>query len=122
MTVALIEYGFVVALLTATGAWALESVCRMAGRPVRWVWAGGLVLTVVLVGVAPLRPPSISPPIPVVARTGAVAAGSPAALGQWQSVFVEMSGRMPIALDRYVAVTWLALSTLLLMLYAVVFL
>src|SRR5436190_1037058 len=125
MTVALIGYGFVIGLLTAAAASACERVCRIAGRPVRWAWAGGLALTVVLIGVAPLRPRSISSPIPSVVRAGTISVASRAPLAvptPWEKAIVELMPRVPASLERSIAQVWLAASTLLVLLYAVVFL
>ena len=48
-------YSLLVSALVAVAAWVLEEVCRLTGRPVRWVWLGALGVTLALVALAPLR-------------------------------------------------------------------
>lgn len=48
-------YALLVSTLVGAAAWVLEEVCRLVGRPVRWVWAGALAATLALVALAPLR-------------------------------------------------------------------
>ena len=55
MTIAWILYTLVVGLLVAGAARLLEGMLRLAGRPVRWVWAGALGLTIALAVIAPQR-------------------------------------------------------------------
>src|ERR1051326_5048006 len=75
MIVTLIGVGLVAGLLVAAGAWALSGMCRIAGRPVRWVWTGALALTVILTGLAPLR--RVSQPIAnATSRTVMIGSGS----------------------------------------------
>ena len=55
MTVAWILYALLVGTLIAGAARLLEGTLRIAGRPVRWAWAGALGLTVALAALAPTR-------------------------------------------------------------------
>jgi beta-lactamase regulating signal transducer with metallopeptidase domain len=48
-------YALLVGALVALAAYALDGVCRLVGRPTRWVWAGVMALTVALVALAPQR-------------------------------------------------------------------
>jgi beta-lactamase regulating signal transducer with metallopeptidase domain len=48
-------YASIVTACLAFAALAIESLLRQFGRPVRWVWAGALLTTVLLLGLAPLR-------------------------------------------------------------------
>ncbi len=45
-------YLFVVGSLLGAAAWWLDRLCRLSHKPTRWVWAGALLFTVVLAGVA----------------------------------------------------------------------
>src|SRR5437879_4686814 len=133
MTIVWIAYGLFVGSLIALGARALESVCRIAGRPIRWVWAGALVLMVVLVALAPFRPASMSPPAPpayrVTMRGSATSAESAtpalemiryAVATTVPGTIAAVSRGVPASLDRYVAAVWFGLSALLLVLLGVV--
>jgi beta-lactamase regulating signal transducer with metallopeptidase domain len=48
-------YALLVGTLVALAAYALDRVCRLVGRPTRWVWAGAMALAVALVALAPQR-------------------------------------------------------------------
>src|SRR5437879_4569347 len=133
MTIVWIAYGLFVGSLIALGARALESVCRIAGRPIRWVWAGALVLSVVLVGLAPFRPAPVSLPGPLAHRTttrgsARSAEGATPALQMIRhavattvpGTIAAVSRGVPASLDRYVAAVWFGLSALLLVLLGVV--
>ena len=66
-------YGAFVSLFVALGARAAESLGRLLGYPVRWVWAGALMLTVLVIGVAPFRAtaPAEQPPVITASPVGA---------------------------------------------------
>jgi biopolymer transport protein ExbD len=51
-------YAMAVGLLLAPAAWLLERGLGRVGAPTRWVWAGSLILCVVLPAVSPLGGPS----------------------------------------------------------------
>lgn len=55
MIVSWMLYSLLVSALVAAAAWVLEEVCRLLGRPVRWVWIGAMGATLALVALAPLR-------------------------------------------------------------------
>ena len=55
MTAAWMVYALLVGGLVALAAYALDGVCRLAGRPSRWVWVGAMLATVALVALAPQR-------------------------------------------------------------------
>jgi beta-lactamase regulating signal transducer with metallopeptidase domain len=63
-------YALLVSVLLAAGAWLLEGAVRLRGGPVRFLWLGALLATVVLTALAPLRTTS-APLLPSVtlART-----------------------------------------------------
>src|SRR5262249_41366109 len=50
-----IVYALVFGTLLALAAWSLEHVFRLAALPGRWVWAGALGVTLLLVALAPQR-------------------------------------------------------------------
>jgi beta-lactamase regulating signal transducer with metallopeptidase domain len=60
MTLAWILYSLLIGTLIAGAARLLEGMVRIAGRPVRWVWAGALALTIALAAMAPQRTTRIS--------------------------------------------------------------
>ncbi|HEX8209241.1 MAG TPA: M56 family metallopeptidase [Longimicrobium sp.] len=77
MIVSWMLYSLLVSVLVAAAAWVLEEVCRLLGRPVRWVWIGAMGATLALVALAPLRtsaPTSLAIDTAVVRRTAPVAA------------------------------------------------
>ncbi|HEX8672382.1 MAG TPA: M56 family metallopeptidase [Longimicrobium sp.] len=77
MIVSWMLYSLLVSALVAAAAWVLEEVCRLLGRPVRWVWIGAMGATLALVALAPLRttaPTSVSFDAAVVRRTAPIAA------------------------------------------------
>lgn len=75
-------YALLVSTLLGAAGWALEEVCRLLGRPVRWVWAGALAATLALVALAPLRTtPSAAPEIAGVMVRVTEPGAAPAARG-----------------------------------------
>jgi TonB-dependent SusC/RagA subfamily outer membrane receptor len=48
-------YTGLVGMLVAVAASAIDRVARLAGRPTRWVWVGGIVVAVGLAAIAPYR-------------------------------------------------------------------
>lgn len=52
---AVVAYLLVVGVLVAVAARAAEELLRLAGRPTRWAWAGGLLLLPALAAWAPLQ-------------------------------------------------------------------
>jgi beta-lactamase regulating signal transducer with metallopeptidase domain len=121
MTTLWITYGLLVGLLIAAAAAALETVCRIAGRPVRGVWAGALLLTVVLVGLAPFRSTSTPAGSPSPAAT-LLAPSSDGLAAVRQSVngaLIDISKRVSPFL-RYLPALWIAVSAALLVLFVVV--
>src|SRR5262245_41606222 len=103
MTASLILYGLVTGSLVAGGAWAADRVCRIAGFPTRFSWIAGLVLAVVLVAVAPLRPSPLPPPV---TRSGlaTVASVAPPVLAAARGI--------PDWIDPYLAGAWIGASVL----------
>jgi beta-lactamase regulating signal transducer with metallopeptidase domain len=69
VTISWIVYALVVGALVATAARLLEGMLRIAGRPVRWIWAGALGLTIVLAAVAPRRSVTGTLSAPLLERT-----------------------------------------------------
>jgi beta-lactamase regulating signal transducer with metallopeptidase domain len=77
MIVSWMLYSLLVSALVAAAAWVLEEVCRLLGRPVRWVWIGAMGATLALVALAPLRttaPTSVAFDAAVIRRTAPVPA------------------------------------------------
>jgi hypothetical protein len=130
MIVSWMLYSLLVSALVAAAAWVLEEVCRLVGRPVRWVWLGALAATLALVALAPLRataPSSSALQATVVsdaagtgaerASTGALAALAEAVaearelLGEVLGSAVALGGRIP---GEALAAGWMALSAALL--------
>jgi hypothetical protein len=58
-------YVLLVSALVAIGGNALEEVCRVGRRPIRFVWLGALLTTVTLAGLAPLRTVLTESPQPI---------------------------------------------------------
>ncbi|HEX6909213.1 MAG TPA: hypothetical protein VF142_02410, partial [Longimicrobium sp.] len=48
-------YALLVSVLVAAAAWLLEGAVRLRGGPVRLLWLGALLATVILTALAPLR-------------------------------------------------------------------
>jgi hypothetical protein len=74
MSGAWLVYSLFVATAVAVGARAAESLGRRLGYPVRWIWAGGMLVTLALADMAPYRGTTAAPP-----AVSALAAPSPAA-------------------------------------------
>ncbi len=92
-------YTLLVSTLLGAAAWALEEVCRLVGRPVRWVWAGALAATLALVALAPLRPaPPAAREIVGMAVRATEPASAPAARGRL-AVLVDALESARAALD-----------------------
>lgn len=130
MIVSWMLYSLLVSALVAAAAWVLEEVCRLVGRPVRWVWLGALAATLALVALAPLRataPPSSALEATVVsdaagARAGRGSTGVLAALaeamtearailGEVLGSAVALGGRIP---GEALMAGWIVLSATLL--------
>ena len=130
MIVSWMLYSLLVSALVAAAAWVLEEVCRLVGRPVRWVWLGALAATLALVALAPLRattPASTALEGTVVSDaagvqaerggTGLLAAlaeamaEARAILGEVLGSAVALGGRIP---GEALAAGWIALSATLL--------
>lgn len=129
MTAAWMAYALLVGALVALAAHALESVCRLAGRPARWVWTGAMLLTIGLVAAAPQRAPqpgvSVAPTRVVstvasveaprqtlVERFTASLLGVRGAVGDAVERGLAVAARLaPPPLERGLALLWLALST-----------
>ena len=135
MIAAWMLYALLVGALLALAAWLLEEVVRLRGGAVRFLWLGGLLATVALVALAPLRAPapvlrpSVLVPTPATAGAAdedAAPAGSAATLARaLQASREALAGtlRRAAALGRGTAGTalaagWGVLSAALLLLAA----
>lgn len=135
MTALWMLYALVVGTLLAITARALEGALRAAVLPVRWVWAGALVATVLLVAAAPHR--AAPAPAVQVVEVRQVPVGTPAAeapsprspVATLVSVLRE-AGDVPLQraaalietgsvgrLDRVLGGAWILLSLLLALLF-----
>jgi len=128
--IAWIVYGIVVGILLAIAAQAAQSLARLAGAPVRWVWTGAMLLTLSFVGLAPYRETaSVDPKFTVPGST--LAATSPAAVRWMWSVIPQRvvdvvrralvapiergvavaERRLPATVDSYLIALWLSVSS-----------
>jgi beta-lactamase regulating signal transducer with metallopeptidase domain len=125
-------YALLVGALAAVAARGLESALRLVGRPVRWVWAAALALSVLLVTLAPQR---VAPPVQV-----RVAASQPLTMDApvptrvrqpapgWRSLPADAAGALrrlladsasvPDSVEPWLAGAWGASSLLALLLLA----
>jgi beta-lactamase regulating signal transducer with metallopeptidase domain len=135
-------YALLVGAMLAGAAAALESLCRLAGRPTRWVWSGALLAAVALTALAPWRAsrPDAAPlPLPLrsamvegAAREAGVAgrlasavrialADARAAVARGPArLLAAVERRSPPWLEQSVAVVWPVATALLLSLLAAV--
>lgn len=133
MIVAWILYALLVGSLVAAAARGLERAFRLAGHPVRWIWAGAVALTLILVGVAPFRASLLAPQHSVAATSasmGTAAGAEDTSLAQqgplaalngarrdfdlWlQDALLVAESLVPAWLERGLVVLWLSLSGLL---------
>lgn len=129
-----ILYTLAVGGLVAVAARGAEEVGRVLGRPIRWIWAGALLLTLVLAGTAERRAPA---PVEVVEGApsdfaaiavqpslaerlvggvrAAFAAVTAVPLGRASAAARALSGR---AWDRALLGAWVALSTFALLAFS----
>jgi beta-lactamase regulating signal transducer with metallopeptidase domain len=140
MTVAWMLYTLVVGALVAAAARLLEGTLRIAGRPVRWVWAGALGLTIVLAAIAPQRtmlervqPQNVERAKVVYSRTSAIALSwSETLRARFDAVTTTLAvpveeaiagieRRVPDGLGRSLGLTSAAMSALLLVLLGAVY-
>ena len=140
MTIAWMLYTLLVGTLIAAAARMLEGMLRITGRPVRWIWAGALGLTLALAAVAPQRTQSnvLSPELLERAK---VSSGSNAAAPahSWSASLLEAlrtarsavaapveralaraERSTPAAVGRSLGAASLVLSALLLLLFVAV--
>ena len=134
MITAWIVYSLLVGVLVAGAALGVESMLRLAGRPVRLVWAAAFALTVALVGMAPRRVPPPLPELAAVEQAGApvapTAAGPTtpaierrATLGSlWSDAGTLLRERLalaeslaPAGLGRWLTIGWAAATCLALL-------
>jgi beta-lactamase regulating signal transducer with metallopeptidase domain len=106
-------YSVLVALFVAVAARAAEWVTRLAGRPVRWIWGGALLIALSLAAVAPyrqsLRGAALLP------ATDAVAIQLSSTVG-----IVAAQRSVPALVNLYSTALWSALSLSLLALLVAV--
>ena len=133
-----IAYALVVGVLLGAAALAADGLCRLAGRPTRWVWSGALLLTVLLTALAPLRatrerftvelPAGALVPTVTESRRDAAAplADAVRALRQTvtrpvQNALAALEQRVPAQLEPWLAAGWLSLTAVLLALFGTVY-
>jgi len=142
MIAAWMSYALMIGALLAVAALALEHVCRLAMRPTRGVWVGALGATIGLTMVAPYLSmvrgssragldalPSVTV-APVAGQEAAQAGGVLALLTDARRVVVAplraallaIGHRAPASAGVSLALVWLALSALLLVMFATVYL
>ncbi|HEX6965323.1 MAG TPA: M56 family metallopeptidase [Gemmatimonadaceae bacterium] len=142
MIAAWMTYALVIGALLAVAALAIEHMCRLAARPTRWVWAGALGATLAFTVVAPYLSmvrgsaragldglPSVAV-APVAGQEVASTSGVVAMLTEARRVVVTplrdaliaIGHGVPARAGVGVGITWLALTALLLMMIAVVYL
>jgi hypothetical protein len=97
----LMLYTLAVGALVAVAALGLEGACRLAGRPTRWIWAGALLLALVLVASAPYRVASSSAAMGIEMKMPAAVA-APAAEGE--SLLALLAGSLGGVLHAATAV------------------
>ena len=124
-----IVYGLLMGLLVAGAAYAVERALRLVGLPARGVWAGAILLTLLLMAAAPVRAGvAEAPASPAVTSVEAasldhlVAASAPTSLVGWisrayealdaglRSALTTTAGLVPAGFDRGVLIAWLLLS------------
>lgn len=133
MTSAWLLYGIVVGVLVALGARGAQAVGRLAGFPVRWTWAGAIVLTLVLSGLAPYRTSTSADNDLIVgpdasstsdAQTGArglsratlpgvVEGAGRGLIDSIETAIAGVQDRLPQSVERYLIAIWLLVSSLL---------
>lgn len=128
MTAGLVVYALVAGSLVALAAAGVDGVCRLTRRPVRWVWAGAMALTLGLVAAAPLR--VSEPAVQARGPAPAAVAGPSGTVGVEEVGLRELAGRLgaavggvvaggagrvPEGVARGLAVGWPSLSALLLL-------
>ena len=106
-------YSVLVALFVAIAARAAEWVTRLAGRPVRWVWGGALLVALSLAAVAPYRQSLRGAPL--LPATDAVAIQLSSTVG-----IVAARRSVPASVNLYSAALWSALSLSLIALFVAV--
>lgn len=140
MTISWIVYALAVGALVATAARLLEGMMRLAGRPVRWVWAAALGLTIVLAAVAPRRSATGTLSSPLLERTMVTNTTTPAARPNWLAAFgdrlstaragmgaavehtvARIERRVPAVIARSLGAAAVALTALAVLLLAAVY-
>lgn len=130
MTATWMLYSLLTGALLAGAAWGVEGICRLAGRPARWAWAGAMALTLALAALAPGRlpagPPTTEELLLVTDVAGEVApAPAPApgfSLGRarlavesaLRGALAAAGGYAPRGLGIYLAALWAASAAVLL--------
>ena len=134
-----IVYGLIVGGLLAMAASLGEGMLRASGHPARWLWAGALGLTVMLVAIAPGRG-TPRPAFGVVAvatgggaaivtaqpgwsaRTAAAVAALVGQVAEPARWVLGAAGRaVPASFERWLGVAWLVLSLTVLALFVIVY-
>jgi beta-lactamase regulating signal transducer with metallopeptidase domain len=134
-------YALLVGTLLASAARLLEGTLRIAGRPVRWVWATALGLTLALAIVAPARTTRDAISSDILERAkipaGAEAIGASPSWGETllatlrsaplalaepvARAFVSIERSVPPSIGLSLGITSMSLSALLLLLLAIVY-
>jgi len=140
LTAPWIAYGLIVGGLLAAVAALGESVLRAAGRPARWSWALALGLTVTLVALAPGRTVHGGGAGIELTHVTTIAGGATAPVQRWGAgslaavaaiaaraadparwLLSAATRAVPAAVDQWLGVAWVALSLVILGLFAIVY-
>jgi TonB-dependent SusC/RagA subfamily outer membrane receptor len=129
-------YCGLVAALIGLAARAAESLARAAGYRMRWVWLGALLLTSFLSTTSAVRRFGTARAAVIVAPSGSSSAAIGSADATWSERLQLVAARVQDALDRslgyaasaidrrvpapYAAVSWLAISLLLTMVFGTI--
>lgn len=123
-----IAYALVVGAFVAAAGLGVEMLCRVMGRPTRWVWALGMGSTLMLVALAPLRRADDG----VVAISDETVVASAPAVSARHGTLLELAeraralaarplddalvaaARLPGGADHWIEILWLAGGVLLL--------
>ena len=131
-------YSFLVSALLAVTALGIEALCRLAGRPARWVWAGALALAVLLAAMAPHRASprsafrlpepvavAVTTAAPLVRQDGPIAAAvrvERAAVAWTQALLARADRALPSRVDRGLGTLWMIATGALVLLFGAVYL
>jgi bla regulator protein blaR1 len=103
-------YCMVVGALLVVAARAAEWVASLAGRPVRWMWAGAITITFALGAMAPLRRAFVH-------QDASTPSASASVTLPLESI-AQMEHRLPSSMNSYAVIAWAVASVALIALIA----